>query len=42
MIQLIIESKLFILHFEKQKFGVQATNSSYSLDKILISNTTQK
>ena len=36
MIQIIIGSRLFILHFENWKFKVLAVNSSNSLDEILI------
>ena len=41
MIQLLIESRLFILGLKKQNFGVQTANSSYSLKKVLILYTPQ-
>ena len=37
--QFIIGSRLFILGLEKQKSKVQASNSFYSLNENLISNT---
>ena len=39
LIQLISESRLFILHFEKWIFRVQAVNSYYSFDEIFILST---